>query len=94
MTYHQVGVVHPEDAFEGLTSGDVVTGHRVVVDGDCDKEVVVHDQHTGASSNAPSSSGIPSAVTQNKSRTGEEYKPSVHTPMGGRVQPHEANHTP
>jgi len=94
MINHQIGVTHPDDAFEELTTGDVVTGHRVVVDGDSDKEVVVLDTKTGASCNAPSNSGIPSAVTQNKARTGEEYKPSVHTPMGGRIQPHEANHTP
>lgn len=94
MTQQQVGLVQPEDAFEELTSGSVVTGQRIVVDGDSDKEVVMLDPFAGASSTAPAVSGIPSAVTQHATRTGEEYKPSAHTPMGGRVQRHEADHTP
>ena len=94
MTHHQVGLAHPEDAFEELTTGDVVTGHRLVIDGDANKELVDLHPTSGASSNAPSNSGIPSAVTQNNSRTKEVYKPSAHTPMAGRVQPHETNHIP
>jgi len=94
MISHQVGVTHPDDAFEELTTGDVVTGHRLVVDGDSDKEVTVRDTRTGASCNAPSNSGIPSAVTQNGSRAGHSYQTTDHTSMSGHIQPHDANHTP
>jgi hypothetical protein len=89
MTDHQVGLVNAEDGFEELTDGDCVTAQHVFVDGDSDKEVVILDPMSGASSNAPASSGIPSAVTQRGVRSGEMYKPSMHTPMGGRVQRHE-----
>lgn len=95
MTYHQIGVAHPDDAFEELTAGDIVTGHRIVVDGDSDKEVTVRDSRAGASSVAPSSSGIPSAVTQNGDRMKTSGSKTTETsPMAGRVQPHEAHHTP
>jgi hypothetical protein len=94
MSYQQVGLTHPDDAFEELTTGDVVTGHRIIIDGDSDKEVVVHDSKSGASSNAPSNSGIPSAVTQNGSRSGHLYQTTDHTSMAGRIQPHEANYKP
>lgn len=94
MTQLEVGLAHPEESFEEPLTGQVVTRQRLVIDGDADKEFVDLDPKSGASSSAPSSTGIPSAVTQNRERTGDTYKPSAHTPMSGRVQPHETNHTP
>jgi hypothetical protein len=94
MTYQQVGVTHPDESFEEVTSGAVVTGQRIVVDGDSDKEVVILDPATGASSNAPANSGIPSAVTQQGARTDETGKPNINTPMGDRVQRHEESYAP
>jgi hypothetical protein len=90
----QIGTIHPEDAFEALTTGDCVTGHRIIVDGDQDMEVVVLDSHAGASSVAPSVSGIPSAVTQNGDRNPATTKPGPYTPMAGRLQKQVQNVMP
>ena len=54
------------DAFEISTSGDSVTGAHLFADGGdgLEKEVVILDPAAGASSSAPASSGIPSAMRQ------------------------------
>lgn len=94
MSSQQIGVVLPDEAFEEIANGAVVTGQHIWVDGDEDKEVVVLDPVVGASSDAAANSGVPSAVTQRGARTGECYKNSIHSPMGDRIQRHEADHVP
>lgn len=54
------------DAFEETTTGESVTTKRIFADGGAgeEKEVNLGSHHAGASSEAPASSGIPSAVKQ------------------------------
>lgn len=64
----QVGLTDPE-AFEQTTSGTSVTGKHLYADGGDgadEKEVTIRSHSAGASSEAPASSGIPSAETQAK----------------------------
>lgn len=64
----QVGLTEA-NAFEQKTSGVSVTGKHLYVDGGDgadEKEVTRLSHSTGASSEAPASSGIPSAETQAK----------------------------
>lgn len=81
-----VGLTQP-DAFEQTTSGESVTTKRLYADGGHgqEKEVVTLDSRSGASSDAPPSSGIPSAKTQHG--LSEVTAPQDETPMGERVQP-------
>jgi hypothetical protein len=92
MTQMQIGTIYPDDAFEGITDGDVVTSHRVIVDGYRDEEVVVHDPIYGACSVAPASSGIPSAITQLGHPGSSEH--TGQTAMAGRLQRQIQNLTP
>jgi len=64
----QVGLSDPE-AFEQTTSGPSVTGKHLYADGGDgadEKEVTTRSHSAGASSEAPASSGIPSAEKQEK----------------------------
>jgi hypothetical protein len=57
------------NAFEQTTSGESVTGKHLYIDGGDgtdEKEVTTRSHSAGASSEAPASSGIPSAETQAK----------------------------
>ncbi len=60
-----VGLTEP-DAFEQTTSGESVTTKHLYADGGHgqEKEATTRSAHAGASSEAPASSGIPSAKTQ------------------------------
>lgn len=80
----QVGTSRPDGAFEQLTTGDCVTGMRLIVDGCYDEEVTILDSRFGASSAAPPNSGIPSAMTQHKLAGVCEYV--VSTSMANRLQ--------
>ncbi len=64
----QVGLTDPA-AFEQTTSGESVTGKHLYADGGDgtdEKEVTTRSHSAGASSDAPASSGIPSAEKQAK----------------------------
>lgn len=64
MTQQTIGTADPEKAFIQSTSGESVTGQSIVTDQGVDKEVVTLHPVAGASSEAPASSGIPSAQKQ------------------------------
>ena len=87
----QVGLDSPE-AFEITTDGTSVTGKRLFADGGDgqEKEVNVQDPVAGASSTAPASSGIPSAMKQQGIATGNvaaEGAAADKTPMADRDIP-------
>lgn len=75
------------DAFEQTPSGESVTGKHLFADGGDgkEKEATVRSHQAGASSDAPASSGIPSAETQH----GEAGKAlsEEKTPLAGHIQP-------
>lgn len=81
-----VGLTQP-DAFEETTNADSVTTAHLFADGGDgqEKEAVLNSHHAGASSDAPVSSGIPSAMTQDGLR--EDTAEQAKTPMANRVQP-------
>lgn len=62
----------PDNSFIQTTSGESVSRHQQVVDlnDPVEKESVSHHPVAGASSEAPASSGIPSAMTQQAIRAG------------------------
>ena len=76
------------DAFEDTTSGTVETGQRLFVDGGDgqEKEATVRSHHAGASSDAPASSGIPSAMRQH-GNVGDAVDAQDETAMAGHTQP-------
>lgn len=82
-----IGLSH-SDAFEDTTSGTVETGQRLFVDGGDgqEKEATVRSHHAGASSEAPASSGIPSAMKQH-GNVGDAFDEQDETAMGGHTQP-------
>ena len=82
-----IGLTQP-DAFEQVRPADTATEKRMFADGGDgkEKEVTLRSHHAGASSEAPASSGIPSAETQH-SELGEAFDPQTETPMAGHVQP-------
>jgi len=80
-----VGVTQP-DAFEQTTDGESVTTRHIFADGGDgkEKEAVLNDHQTGASSDAPAGSGIPSAMTQRGVQR-EAVTPKQETPMADHV---------
>lgn len=82
-----IGAAQP-DAFVQATSGEIVTGKRIVADGGDgkEKEVTLRSAHAGASSEAPASSGIPSAEKQHGEK-GEAFDKQTETSMADRAQP-------
>lgn len=88
-----IGLTQP-DAFEITTDGDTETGKRLYADGGDgkEKEATVRSSHAGASSEAPASSGIPSALTQH----GLPGQSAEHdeTPMPNRSIPGKDNLKP
>jgi len=82
-----IGVTQ-SDAFEQTTSGEVETGKRLYADGGDgkEKEATVRSHHAGASSEAPASSGIPSAMKQH-GNVGDAFDEQKETAMGGHTQP-------
>ena len=88
-----VGLVQP-DAFAITTEGDTHTGKRLFADGGDgkEKEATVRSSHAGASSEAPASSGIPSAMTQ----AGQplQSSPNDETPLADRAVPGTQNVQP
>lgn len=94
MTEQHIGLTDP-DAFEQTTDGETVTGKHLFADGGDgkEKEATVRSEFAGASSDAPASSGIPSAVKQHGVQN-EAVSDKDETPMGGRVQPVRQNMEP
>ena len=88
-----VGLVET-DAFEITTDGTTETGKRLYADGGDgkEKEATVLSSHAGASSEAPASSGIPSAMTQHGVPL--QSSPNAETPMVGRAIPGKQNVEP
>ncbi len=82
-----IGVTQP-DAFEDKTTGESVTGKHLLADGGDgkEKEATLRSHHAGASSEAPASSGIPSAEKQHGEK-GEAFDEQTETAMAGHVQP-------
>lgn len=82
-----IGVTQ-SDAFEQMRPADSITEKRLFADGGDgkEKEVTLRSHHAGASSEAPASSGIPSAETQH-GEPGEAFDQQTETPMAGHVQP-------
>ncbi|MBV9850661.1 MAG: hypothetical protein JO250_13390 [Armatimonadetes bacterium] len=81
------------DAVPIATGGESVTGAHLHADGGKEKETVTLSPHAGASSDAPASSGIPSAMTQHRAR-GEETDDTEETAMGDRSIPVRQNLKP
>jgi hypothetical protein len=90
MPEEQIALENP-DGFEIKTDGETITGARLFADGGGVKEADVLDPIAGASSAAPASSGIPSAVRQQSIHAGKDLKdePShtEETPMPDRTIP-------
>ena len=82
-----VGLTQP-DAFEQTTSGASVTAKTIFADGGDgkEKEANLRSHHAGASSEAPASSGIPSAEKQHGVK-GEAFDKQTETAMADRSQP-------
>ena len=93
MTDQQIGTVDPEKAFVQTTSGTSVTGASVVTDQGVDKEVVTLHPTAGASSEAPASSGIPSARNQ-QSASHDSTAPQSTPRMSDRLQAVNDDSTP
>jgi hypothetical protein len=89
----QIGLTQP-DAFEQTTSGESATSKRLYADGGAgqEKEANTFSRHAGASSDAPASSGIPSAMRQHG--IDESTEPQERTPMADRVQRVRQDTTP
>lgn len=82
-----IGLTQP-DAFEQPLPADTVTTKHLFADGGDgkEKEAILHSHHAGASSDAPASSGIPSAEKQHGEK-GEAFDKQTETPMAGHVLP-------
>jgi hypothetical protein len=80
-----VGLTKP-DGFEQTTSDESVTTKHLFADGGHgqEKEAVTSSTYAGASSDAPASSGIPSAKTQQG--VSQVAEPQDETKMGDHVQ--------
>ena len=85
----------PENVFEQTTSGESVTRKHLIVEGGSSREKEANSlsPHAGASSEAPASSGIPSAVTQHGLREAAAPE-TVETPMAGHILPTKQNLEP
>lgn len=81
-----IGLANPVEAFEQKPSASPVTHTHVIVDGERDEEVTVLSAAAGASSEAPASSGIPSAMTQHN-----QWSEKTTAQSGGRP-PEEFGH--
>lgn len=83
----QIGLTQ-SDAFEQMRPADSITEKRLFADGGDgkEKEVTLRSHHAGASSEAPASSGIPSAEKQH-GEPDEAFDRQTETPMAGHVQP-------
>ena len=90
MPEEQIATENP-DAFEITTSGESVTGKRLYADGGDgqEKEANVPDPVAGASSAAPASSGIPSAVKQQRIAAGSEEAEAVAEQDETRMADHK-----
>jgi hypothetical protein len=90
MPEEQIALESP-DGFEITTTGETVSGARIFVDGGNVKEADMLDPTAGASSSAPASSGIPSAMRQQGIHTGRDFSQvtehTEETPMGDRTIP-------
>jgi len=82
-----IGVTQ-SDAFAQATDGASVTGKILFADGGDgkEKEATLRSHHAGASSEAPASSGIPSAEKQHGVQ-GEAFDRQTETSMADRSQP-------
>lgn len=82
-----IAVTQP-DAFAQTTTGGSETGKQLIADGGDgkEKEVTLRSHHAGASSEAPASSGIPSAEKQHGAK-GEAFDTQTETAMADRSQP-------
>ena len=76
------------DAFEQPRPADTETTKHLFADGGDgkEKEATLRSHHAGASSEAPASSGIPSAEKQHGEK-GEAFDEQAETSMAGRAQP-------
>lgn len=94
MAEQHIGLTDP-DAFEQTTDGETVTGKHLFAEGGDghEREATIRSDYAGASSTAPASSGIPSAVKQHGVQN-ESVVDTDETPMGGRVQPIRQNMEP
>ena len=94
MAEEHIGLTDP-DAFEITTDAASVTGKHLFADGGDgkEKEATTRSAHAGASSDAPASSGIPSAVKQHGLQN-ESVADNETTPMGDRAQPVKQNTAP
>ena len=83
----QIGLTQ-SDATEQTTTGETITGKRLFADGGDgkEKEATLRSHHAGASSEAPASSGIPSAEKQHGVK-GEAFDEQTETSMANRSQP-------
>ncbi len=90
MPEEQIALDAPDGA-EMTTSGETVTGTRLFVEDGVVKEADVRDPVAGASSPAPASSGIPSAVKQQSIHEGRDLQGggthTEETPMSERTIP-------
>ncbi len=99
MIDEQIALETP-DGFEIKTVGESVTGKVLFADGGDgqEKEATERDTIAGASSTAPASSGIPSAMTQQGIHEGRSQdQRTAHmdeTPMGNRDIPKRQNLKP
>lgn len=86
----------PENSFVQATSGESVTRHQRVVDlnDPVDKETVSHHPVAGASSEAPASSGIPSAMRQEAIRAGGDAASENDTSVANYEIPTRQNVEP
>jgi hypothetical protein len=82
-----IGLTQP-DAFEQPRPADTKSETLLFADGGDgkEKEATLRSHHAGASSEAPASSGIPSAEKQHGEK-GEAFDAQTQTPMAGHVQP-------
>lgn len=87
----QIGLTQP-DAFEETTTGTSVTGKHIFADGGDgkEKEVNIRNHQSGASSEAPAGSGIPSAEKQHDI-AGKVFDKQKETPMADHVLPATQN---
>ena len=99
MIDEQIALETP-DGFEIKTVGESVTGKVLFADGGDghEKEATERDPVAGASSTAPASSGIPSAMTQQGVHAGKTHaQETAHTDetqMGNRDIPRRQNVKP
>ncbi len=84
------------DGFEQPLAADSVTSKHLFADGGDgnEKEATTWSHFAGASSEAPASSGIPSAEKQRSVSDDGGYEPTQETQMGRQDTPHKQNVEP